>query len=137
MVDLAALIPRFFALTHVALNGTPLAWAPYESLRYRDPQWFQTPGTPTLYYRIGLRWMGLVPVPVAAGNLRLTGLVAPRALVREDQQLEVPDSYTNRLVAVSTGLVLLTREHLVEEGLRHVAEGLGISAPQAAAGAVA
>ena len=129
-VDLLALVPRFFGVTHVALGGIPLAWAPYQSLRIRDPLWLQTPGTPTLYYRVGLRWLGLVPVPTVAGNLRVTGIVAPLPLLREDQQLEVPDAYTNRLIAVSTGLLLVTREHLVEEGLRRVAAGLGMAARQ-------
>ena len=129
-VDLLVLVPRFFGVTHVALGGIPLAWAPYQSLRIRDPLWLQTPGTPTLYYRVGLRWLGLVPVPTVAGNLRVTGIVAPVPLLREDQRLEVPDAYTNRLIAVSTGLLLVTREHLVEEGLRRVAAGLGMAARQ-------
>ena len=132
---LSATHPRLVTVTHMTLsNGTPLWPVPLTSLRYRDTSWFATTGaTPTLFYRVGWRYVGIVPVPNAATTLTLTGVLLPLTVTEMGAPLQIPESYLPELVMVTTGLLMVSRERQYQAGVARIMQGLRIprqGAPQ-------
>ncbi len=126
---IACAVPRLVIVTHVTRgDGTTLWPVLLSHLRYADPAWAQTAGTPQQFYRIGWRYMGLRPVPTAVDMLRVTGLVVPAPVTALTDQLEIPASYIPELVLVTTGLLIMSQERRYREGLRRVREGLRLPA---------
>ena len=132
LYSLTAAHPRLVVVTHLTLsNGTPLWPIPLTSLRYKDTAWFATTGaTPTLFYRVGWRYVGVYPVPSANATAMLTGLLLPSVPADMSSPLQIPDSYAPRLTLVTAGLLLLGRERRYAEGLARIATGLGLAPSQ-------
>ena len=125
---LAATHPRLVVITHITLNGTPLWPVPLASLRYKDTAWFATAGTPSLFYRIGWRFVGAYPVPSTNATALMSGLLLPATLTEATSRLQIPDSYVPQLIQVATGLLMLARERRYQEGVARIRQGLGIRA---------
>src|SRR6266566_4718925 len=63
LYDRLTLAPSAVTLLSASLGGIPLYLTPLTALRYRDPQWLKTAGTPTLMYCVRWRLWGFYPVP--------------------------------------------------------------------------
>ena len=133
--------PRMVVVTHMTRSdGTPLWPVPFTSLRYRDTAWFSTTGTPGFFYRVGWRYLGIVPVPSADETAIVSGLMLPNDLTEMASRLQIPDAWVPQLVQVTSGLMMLSRERRYEEGITRIMAGLGLRtamsapSPQEAAG---
>jgi hypothetical protein len=131
LYDRVALAPQAVSLVSASLNGQPVYVTPLRAVRYRDPQWLHTPGTPSLLYCVRWRFWGFYPVPTSAQVALLTCLAAPTPLTEVTQHLEVPDGYADHAEQVSTGLVLCGRERTVQEGRMAIQAGLELTGQQA------
>lgn len=124
---LAATHPRLVVVTHMThSDGVPLWPVPFTSLRYKDTAWFSTTGSPGLFYRIGWRYVGVYPVPVAAETAVISGLLLPAALTEMTSRLQIQDSYVPHVALVMSGLLMMSRERRYEEGIARIQQGLGI-----------
>ena len=128
--------PRMVVVTHMTRSdGTPLSPVPYTSLRYRDTAWFSTTGTPLFFYRVGWRYLGIVPVPSADETAIMSGLMLPNDLTEMASRLQIPDAWVPQLLQVTSGLMMLSRERRYEQGVARIMAGLGLrsaaSAPSA------
>jgi len=123
-----ALAPASVSLLSGSLGGLPLSITPLSALRYRDPQWLQTSGLPTLLYCVRWSLWGVYPVPPVDMTGMVSCLVSARTLTTMTQILEVPDGYRNNIVQVTIGLLLLTRERAMQQGLARIQAGLEMTA---------
>lgn len=128
--------PRLLVVTDVLdPTGSMLTPTPLTRLRYADPEWLASSGTPTRYYRVGWTHVGLWKVPAVAGQYTLTGVCMPARLTEGGQPLELPLSYDDAVIRVAAGLLLVGRERKYAKGLALVSQGLGMPLPGASAGA--
>ena len=119
--------PRMVVVTHMTRSdGTPLWPVPFTSLRYRDTAWFSTTGTPGFFYRVGWRYLGIVPVPSANETAIVSGLMIPNDLTEMTSRLQIPDVWVPQLVQVTAGLMMLSRERRYEEGITRIMAGLAL-----------
>ena len=118
---------RLVVVTHMTRSdGTPLWPVPFTSLRYRDTAWFSTPGTPLYVYRVGWSYLGVYPVPSTDETPVITGLILPTDLTEMDYRLQIVDAWVPHMVAVTAGLMILSRERRYAEGVARIMKGLGI-----------
>ena len=141
LYSLTTIFPRMVVVTHMTRSdGTPLWLVPLTSLRYRDTAWFSTAGTPGFFYRVGWRYLGIVPVPSADETAIVSGLMLPNDLTEMSSRLQIPDAWVPQLAQVTAGLMMLSRERRYEEGVTRIMAGLGLRtatsapSPQEAAG---
>ena len=128
---LPPLLPRVVMVTEVTRpDGAMLLPVPLTRLRYSDPQWLASSGTPTRFYRVGWTTLGLYKVPDAYGQYTLTGVLLPRRLEEGGQPMETPVSYDDAVMQVAAGLLLLGRERNLVKGMAFLSQGLGM--PQTA-----
>jgi len=133
---LPPLLPRVVMVTEVVdPDGKMLLPVPLTRLRYSDPQWLASSGTPTRFYRVGWTTLGLYKVPDAYGQYTLTGVLLPRRLEEGGQPMETPVSYDDAVMQVAAGLLLLGRERNLVKGMALLSQGLGM--PQTSATAAA
>lgn len=123
--------PRLLMVTEVLdASGSMLTPVPLTRLRYSDPQWLASTGTPTRFYRVGWTQVGLWKVPDLSASYTLTGVCLPRRLLEGGQLLETPRSYDDAVLMVASGLLLIARERQYQKGLLLIAQGLGVTTPQ-------
>jgi hypothetical protein len=126
--------PRLLVVTEVLDGGgsmlTPVGLT---RLRYSDPQWLASSGTPTRYYRVGWTHLGLYRVPATSGQYFLTGICMPARFTEGAQSIETPIAYDDAVLKVAAGLLLIGRERNYDKGLALITQALAIPQPQAAA----
>jgi hypothetical protein len=126
--------PRLLVVTEVCdANGSMLLNVPLTRLRYSDPQWLASSGTPTRFYRVGWTHIGLSKVPVVSEPYTLTGVCMPARLLDGAQPIETPIAYDDAVLKVAAGLLLIGRERNYDKGLALITQALAIPQPQAAA----
>jgi hypothetical protein len=118
---------RCLWVLYASLAGETLWPVPSHTLRYKDPAWMATQGTPEYLYRYGLTRVGFYPVPDADLTVDLTMLVAPARVVTLGQSLEIPESYLPRVVDVAVGMLLITGERAFQGGMARITRGLDLS----------
>ena len=125
---------RLVIVTHVQRGDGTNVWpVAFANLRYADTAWIQTPGTPRHFYRIGWRFLGVYPVPVVADTFRVTGLVLPGRLTAMTDLLEIPDAFVPQVVLLVAGLLTVSQERRIAEGLERIRAALGLAPPKAQA----
>jgi hypothetical protein len=130
LYDRFTVAPEALTLLSASRAGVPLALVPYTALRYRDPQWLATSGTPDTVYCIRWSLWGFYPVPAAATTVVVTCQVVASSLVHIEQPLSIPESYAERAEQVAIGLLLLGRERHFQAGVTFIQRGLDLSAAQ-------
>lgn len=130
LYDRLALAPQAVTTLSASLNGVPLGLTPLTALRYRDPQWLATAGTPLLLYCVRWRLWGVHPVPTTEATLLVTCLAVALPLTAPTQGLEIPDSYADHVEQVALGLLLLGRERHLQVGVTAIQQGLALTREQ-------
>jgi hypothetical protein len=69
-----------------------------EDLNCLDPNWWNSPGTPSRYIALGADLLGLYQQWTGGGTLNVTYARAPLALVNPTDAPETPEEYHPRLV---------------------------------------
>ena len=129
---LPATQPRLLVVTEVLdATASMLTPVPLTRLRYSDPQWLASSGTPTRFYRIGWTHVGLYKVPSVSEVYTLTGVCMPERLKEGGQPLELPVSYDDAVMRVAAGLSLIGRERKYTKGLALISQGLTLPLPGA------
>lgn len=129
--QLPVLFPTVLVVTEVIDQaGSMLVPVPLTRLRYSDPQWLKTSGTPTRFYRVGWTIVGLYRVPDAPAIYTVTAVCLPVRLTHGAQFLETPVAYDDALIYVAAGLLLIARERKYAKGLALIRQGLALPEPQ-------
>ena len=118
---------RCIRVLHASLEGNTLWPVPRHTLRYKDPAWMSTQGTPEYWYAEGLTRIGFYPVADEAVTVDLTMLVAPVKLVELGQSLEIQESYLPRVLDVTVGILLMTGERAFQAGMARITKGLDLT----------
>jgi hypothetical protein len=124
--------PRLLVVTEVLdASESMLTPVPLTRLRYSDPQWLASSGTPTRFYRVGWTHVGLYKVPAVSAQYTLTGVCMPARLTEGAQLIETPIAYDDAVMRVAAGLLLIGRERKYEKGLALISQGLAVPQAQA------
>ena len=115
--------PRLLMVTEVLDAAQRMLTAvPLTRLRYSDPQWLASSGTPTRFSRIGWSYVLFYPVPAVSAHYTMTGVCLPTRLLEGGQLLETPISYDDAVLRVAAGLLLVGRERKTAKGMALIAQ---------------
>jgi len=124
--------PRMVVVTHMQRGDGTVLWpVPFAHLRYANPAWIGTTGTPLYFARLGWRYVVLYPVPSVAEILQMSGTVLPAPVGALTDLLQVPDVYVPQVVLLTAGMLVVSQERRIPEGLERIRAALGIPSPQA------
>jgi hypothetical protein len=124
--------PRLLVVTEVLdATGSMLTPVGLTRLRYSDPQWLASSGTPTRYARVGWTHLLLYRVPAVSAQFTITGICMPRVLLEGAQPIETPIAYDDAVMKVAAGLLLIGRERQYAKGLALISQALALPQTQA------
>jgi hypothetical protein len=124
--------PRLLVVTEVLdATGSMLTPVGLTRLRYSDPQWLASSGTPTRYARVGWTHLLLHRVPAVSAQYTLTGICMPARLLDGAQPIETPIAYDDAVLKVAAGLLLIGRERNYDKGLALISVALALPQSQA------